>query len=179
MVPTSQVTPEVTDLAKRVVRGTDTYFTFVYGADGRRVEEVQRSSSDPTSTSNIVQVTSKVYDDANPTGYSQVLESRTATTEAGLATATPTTYVLGMDVVGQWQPANIVFPAHRHAAERAFGHVVVDAQPGIRRIDNQRRPLVQRVADGLGDGTSGQHLRLLRNEPQADLLQDWRRLRLT
>jgi hypothetical protein len=42
-------------------------------------------------------------DDANPTGYSQVLEVRSATSESGIASATPDTYVLGMDVVGQWK----------------------------------------------------------------------------
>jgi RHS repeat-associated protein len=51
-------------------------------------------------------------DDANPTGYSQVLEVRTAQASQNdldasqaLASATPDTYILGLDAQGQWTSA--------------------------------------------------------------------------
>jgi RHS repeat-associated protein len=79
---------------------TTEYHFFTYGADGRRVKDVQRVSDDPTS--DIVKVTTRVMDDANPTGYSQVLEERTGDTDADAASAAPTTYTIGADVLGQW-----------------------------------------------------------------------------
>ena len=74
-------------------------------------------------------------------------------------------------------PVRIV-PAHRDTTQGALAGIIINAQASITGVHHQRRPLVQRIANGLGDGTSGQDLCLLLDEPQADLLQDRRGLRL-
>ncbi len=89
------------DLRGRVIQTNinwTEYHFFTYDAGGRRVKDVQIGSDQST----VEQVQTKLMDNTNPTGYSQVLEVRTASSAGGIATAVPDTYILGMNVEGQW-----------------------------------------------------------------------------
>jgi choice-of-anchor A domain-containing protein/RHS repeat-associated protein len=85
--------------------------SFTYDDSGIRVYASQVT----TDTAGVSQATATLYlvDAMNPTGYAQVLEERTATA-AGTTVpyvdalmAVSKAYVLGMDVVQQWTPANL------------------------------------------------------------------------
>jgi hypothetical protein len=67
-----------------------------------------------------------------------------------------------------------ILSSYGHTAQGAFTDIIIYAQAGIARVHHQRRPPVQRVADGLGDGAPRQPLCLLFDEPEADLPQDRR-----
>ncbi len=68
-----------------------------------------------------------------------------------------------------------VLAADGDALHLALGHVVVDRQEARLGISNQRRPIIQGVANRLGHRTLGQHLRALFLEPGVELVQDQER----
>lgn len=65
-----------------------------------------------------------------------------------------------------------VLSADGYSLEGALGGIVVDVQKALFGVAVERFPLVKRVADRLGHGTSGQHSFLFRVEPLFDLRQD-------
>jgi RHS repeat-associated protein len=104
-----------------------TFYDFTFGADGRRV--VIQKTQLVGDQWKVVEVRTRVMDDNNPTGYSQVLEERTASNASGGVTvanataATPDTYLLGMNVTGQWL-----------ASDTALSYFVYDGHGSVRGL---------------------------------------------
>ena len=72
----------------------------------------------------------------------------------------------------------VVLAADADLPQLPLAGVVVDVEETMLGVAQQRRPVVQRVADRLGDGTLGQHLLLLFLQPAAEVGQERHRLRL-
>ena len=64
-----------------------------------------------------------------------------------------------------------VLSAQHDGPNRVLGRVVVDVQVAVVAVTRQRRPVVQRVADGLADRALGQDRNLLLLKPLLDLFK--------